>query len=111
MTSRMWWTCVGLWTVAAPALAQDVGATMWLTAEAESIRFLGERTSGPKLEAGAEVTVLAVEGGSVRVMVGERFGWVKPEVLTATPPAPAEMEGMPFTLPPGFQLQMPGEGN
>jgi hypothetical protein len=92
-----------LWAPA--ALAQDVGATLWLSANTESVRFVGERVAGPEFNAGAEAIVLAVEGGKVRIMVAERFGWVDPGVLTST--APVE-EAPQFELPPGFQLQMPG---
>lgn len=71
------------------AFAADT-ETAWLTADAESKRFFGESVSGPKFDAGTKVTVLVRDGETVRIFVGDRFGWVPATSITTTAPKGAE---------------------
>ncbi len=62
--------------VSAPGWAQDVGQRAEVVEDVSSVRFVGESVPGPELRAGQRITVVAAEGDSVRVMAGDRLGWV-----------------------------------
>ncbi len=62
--------------VTAPAWAQDVGERAEVVDDVSSLRFVGESVPGPDLRAGQRITVVAAEGDSLRVMAGDRLGWV-----------------------------------
>lgn len=87
-----------------PAFAQDVGSAMYAAKDAATVRFEGEKTKGPDLKTGDEVTVLYVDGDLVRVRTDDdRYGWVAKSDLTATNPhpeaaKPAAPSGQKFSL-------------
>lgn len=79
-----------LMTCASVARAQDAGQTGWMTADAVSARFPGEKLVGQTFTAGTQITVVVRQGDLVRVSNGEKFGWVPSTSVTATPPEGAE---------------------
>ena len=87
-----------------PALAQDVGSTMYAVKNTPTVRFEGDEVKGPKLVEGDAVTVLYVDGDQVRVRTdSDRYGWLPASDLTATNPhpeaaKPAAAPGKKFSL-------------
>ncbi|MCB9664152.1 MAG: hypothetical protein H6732_08550 [Alphaproteobacteria bacterium] len=80
---------------AAPrAIAAEVAEMFLLDAPLESRRFADSATPGPSFKAGQRVTVLAVEGGRVRLYVGDSYGWVSASELDA---AASEVPVIPLT--------------
>lgn len=87
------WIFVALATcVARPASAQDVGDTVWLVDDTDTLRFLGSDVAGPGFGGGMAVTVVAREGDHLRVGQGTRFGWVPISAVTTTRPAKVDPE-------------------
>lgn len=86
---------VGTWLSGA-ALAQDVGSTVEIVADTPSLRFAGEDVAGPVFNEGQQVRVVAAVGGQIRVVGGDRVGWVAP---SAVRPLPAEDAGAPLGTP------------
>ncbi|HND34747.1 MAG TPA: hypothetical protein PLA94_32310 [Myxococcota bacterium] len=85
--------------------------TRWTTEAVEGVRWLDSTTVTLKLEANAEVELLAVEGGKARVVADAKFGWIDAAKLTdVAPPKPMDpAEGMPGGMPPGMPMRLPGQ--
>lgn len=75
-----------LMTCASVAHAQDVGQPGWMTVDAASTRFPGEKLVGQTFTAGTQVTVVVKDGDLLRVSNGDKFGWVPAASVTATAP-------------------------
>ena len=86
---------VGTW-LSGTALAQDVGSTVEVVADTPSVRFAGESIPGPLFNEGQQVRVVAVVGGQLRLVGGDRIGWVPP---SAVRPLPVEDAGAPPETP------------
>lgn len=69
--------------LSAPALAQDTG---FIQEDVTSKRFPDAEVDGPKLTAGARVTVLVREEERLRVRAGTSYGWVPADVVAETKP-------------------------
>lgn len=79
-------------TCASVAHAQDVGQPAWMTADAASTRFPGEKLVGQTFTSGTQLTVVVKDGALLRVTNGDKFGWVPATSVTATPPEAATPE-------------------
>ena len=71
---------VGTW-ISGAALAQEVGSTVEVVADTPSVRFAGEAVPGPLFNQGQQVRVVAAVGGQIRVVGGERAGWIAPAAV------------------------------
>jgi hypothetical protein len=77
-----------------PALAsaQETGDDLRLTRDVEADRFPDGDVAGPSWTSGTVVTVVVARNDQVRVMAGDRFGWVPPDALEAADAEPTDGE-------------------
>ncbi len=85
--------------------------TRWTTEAVEGVRWLDSSVVTLKLDANAEVELLAVDGEKARVVANATFGWIDAAKLTdVAPPKPTDpVPGMPTGMPPGMPLRLPGQ--
>ena len=83
------------------AFAED---PVYTQAETPSLRFSDAAVPGPTFAPGTRLEVLVREGGVVRVVQGDKFGWVPATAVAVTMPAPEldltpDVEGGAPTVP------------
>ncbi|MFK7931128.1 MAG: hypothetical protein AB8H79_23285 [Myxococcota bacterium] len=93
--------------VSVPALAIDVGDTVYATSDTPSLRFPDADDAGPMVNKDTELVVLVVEADRLRVMTTQdkAFGWVPADAITEERAAPDMQE-----LIRQLQGQMPSGG-
>ncbi len=72
------------------AFAED---PVYTQSETPSLRFSDAAVAGPTFPPGTRVDVLVREGAVLRVVQGDKFGWVPVAAVAVTPPMP-DLEGL-----------------